>query len=179
MVKKYDNYNYKDGVKMKKALLMLALASSFALVFSGCSSDNTDEVDKDIVSNGQVEQAEGKDKDVEEEEVNSDETLEEAYQRILDEYTIKLQEATPGVIADYKEEAKENNDGLEGLAELSNAKITILAEISNEGVVEMAEVMMTKGSGSYDEYEGWAQKLMDVYMEEASKVTDAYMDSAM
>ena len=162
---------------MKKVLLMLALVSSVALVFSGCSSDNTDEVDKDIVSNGQVEQAE--DKDVEEEEVNSDETLEEAYQRILDEYTIKLQEATPGVIADYKEEAKENNDGLEGLAELSNDKILILAEISNEGVGEMAEVMMTKGSGSYDEYEGWAQKLMDVYMEEASKVFDAYMDSAM
>lgn len=162
---------------MKKVLLMLALVSSFVLVFSGCSSDNTDEVDKDIVSNGQVEQTE--DKDVKEEEVNPDETLEEAYQRILDEYTIKLQEATPGVIADYKEEAKENNDGLEGLAELSNAKIVILAEISNEGVGEMAEVMMTKGSGSYDEYEGWAQRLMDVYMEEASKVTDAYMDSAM
>lgn len=62
-------------------------------------------------------------------EINSDETLEEAYQRILDEYTIKLQKATPGVIEDYKEEAKENNDGLEGLAELSNAKVEILAEM--------------------------------------------------
>jgi len=164
---------------MKKVLIMLALVSSFALVFSGCSSDKVDEVDKDIVSSGQVEQAEYRDKDVEEKEVNSDETVEEAYQRILDEYTIKLQKATPGIIEDYKEEAKENNDGLEGLAKLSNDKIAILAEINNEGVGEMAEVMMTKGSGSYDEYEGWAQKLMDVYMEEASKVTDAYMDSAM
>lgn len=164
---------------MKKVLIMLALVSSFALVFSGCSSGKVDEVDKDIVSSGQVEQTEDKVKDIEEKEVNSDETAEEAYQRILDEYTIKLQRTTPGVIEDYKEEAKENNDGLEGLAELSNAKIEILAEISNEGVGEMAEVMMSKGSGSYDEYEGWAQKLMDVYMEEASKVFDAYMDSAM
>ena len=162
---------------MKKVLIMLALVSSFALVFSGCSSDKVDEVDKDIVSSGQVEQA--KDKDVEEKKVNSDETVEEAYQRILDEYTIKLQKATPGIIEDYKEESKENNNGLEGLAELSNAKVAILAEISNEGVVEMAEIMMSKGSGSYDEYEGWAQKLMDVYMEEASKVFDTYMDSAM
>lgn len=117
-------------------------------------SEKVDEIDKDIVPSGQVEQAEDKDRDVKEKEVNSDETLEEAYQSILDEYTIKIQKATPGVVADYKKEAKENKDGLEGLAELSNAKIAILAEISNGGVGEMAEVMMTKGGGSYDGYEG-------------------------
>lgn len=47
---------------MKKVLIMLALVSSLA--FSGCSSDGVDEFDKDIVSSGQVEQAE--DKNIEE-----------------------------------------------------------------------------------------------------------------
>ncbi len=124
---------------------------------------------------------------VEEDEANqeadldssSSETAEDAYKRILDEYTIKIKEATPGLIQEYKEEAANNADGLEGLAELSNAKVGKLAEINNDGVSEMASVMLKKGSGSYEDYEEWAGKLMEVYMDEAGKIMEEYMNSAM
>ena len=110
---------------------------------------------------------------------SSSETAEAAYKRILDEYTIKIKEATPGLIQEYKKEAPNNTGGLEGLAELSNAKVAKLAEINNDGVGEMASVMLKKGSGSYEDYEEWAGKLMEVYMDEAGKIMEEYMNSAM
>ena len=102
----------------------------------------------------------------------------DSYQAILDDYTVKLQEATPGLIEEYKSEAANNSDGLGGLAAICNAKVTELAEISNEGISEMAEYYFKNGSGSYDEYSDWAGKIQDVYMEEAGKIQDAYMESA-
>lgn len=42
----------------------------------------------------------------------------------------------------------------------------------------MAEVMWYTGSGSYSEYEECVAKLYDVYMDEAGKITEAYMNSA-
>jgi hypothetical protein len=41
----------------------------------------------------------------------------------------------------------------------------------------MAKIMMGTGTGKYDVYEAWGGKLMDVYTEEAEKITDAYMAS--
>lgn len=101
------------------------------------------------------------------------------YKSILDEYTVKLRNATPGLVKEYKEEARKNTNGLTGLAEICNNKIQELAEISTDGITEMAKLMYTTGSGKYSEYEEWAGKLQDVYMDEAEKITDAYMDSAM
>ena len=43
---------------------------------------------------------------------------------------------------------------------------------------EMADFMYKKGSGKYSDYEEWSGKLMDVYMDESQKITDAYMESA-
>lgn len=105
-----------------------------------------------------------------------------SYQEILDEYSEKLKAATPGLIEEYNKEAASNTDGVEGLAKLSNKKVEKLAKISNEGVEEMAAVHLSSGSGkkdAYSEYEDWAGKLQDVYMEEAGKITDAYTNSAM
>lgn len=82
---------------------------------------------------------------------------EEQYQQILDEYSVKIKDAAPKLVAEYNAEYPNNNDGIEGLAELSNEKIEKLAEISNDGIAEMAEVMYSNGSGSYEEYEDWAQ----------------------
>ena len=101
------------------------------------------------------------------------------YQSILDDYSERIRDAVPELIEEYKIEAANNTEGLQGLATLSNEKISELAEISNEGISKMAEYYYHAGSGSYDEYEEWAGKLMDVYMEEATKIQDAYMDSAM
>lgn len=100
------------------------------------------------------------------------------YQSILDDYTQKIEEATPRLIEEYYEEADLNTNGLEGLATLSNDKVLELADICTEGVEEMAEIMWYTGTDSYNEYEEWAAKLYDVYTDEAGKITEAYMNSA-
>jgi hypothetical protein len=107
---------------------------------------------------------------------------EETYKALHDEYTKKLKEATPGLIDQFHAEAEHNEEGIEGLANISNAKIALLAEISSEGMTAMAQVMYSSGTSSdpesFIEYETWAGKLQTVYMEEVSKITDAYLSSA-
>lgn len=105
-------------------------------------------------------------------------SADDEYQAILDEYTNKLKETAPKLVEEYNAEYPSNQNGLEGLAELSNDKVSKLAELSNEGVSEMADVHFTSGSGKYEDYEAWAGKLMDIYMTEAEQITDAYMNSA-
>lgn len=100
------------------------------------------------------------------------------YQAVLDDYTQKIKEAAPKLVQEYNSEYPNNQNGLEGLAELSNEKISELAEISNDGIGEMAEIYFNNGSGDYEVYEDWASKLTDVYMDEAGAITDAYMTSA-
>jgi hypothetical protein len=105
-------------------------------------------------------------------------SVDSAYQAVLDEYSKKIRAATPRLINEYKAEAAKNSDGLMGLAQISMAKVFELAEISNEGVSKMAEIMMSNGLGKYEVYEAWSEKLMDVYTEEGEKITDVYMSSA-
>ena len=101
-----------------------------------------------------------------------------SYQEILDAYTLKLQEATPGLIEEYNAEAAENTGGLEGLATICNEKVSALAEISMEGIQEMANIYLHVGDGTDDEYQEWSGKLQDVYLTEAAKIQEAYMQSA-
>lgn len=105
-------------------------------------------------------------------------TAEEKYDSILKDYTKKIKAATPKLVDEYNEEAQGNEDGIEGLAKLSNEKTVKLAKISNDGIAEMAKVHLTSGKGKYEDYEKWATKLTDVYMEEAKQITEAYMQSA-
>ncbi|MEG0252393.1 MAG: hypothetical protein RR625_07170, partial [Christensenellaceae bacterium] len=74
------------------------------------------------------------------------------YQTVLDEYTEKLENATPALIDEYNAEAATNTEGLEGLATISNAKVAELAEISMEGVGKMASIYLETGSGKSSEY---------------------------
>lgn len=104
---------------------------------------------------------------------------ETTYEDIYNEYAQKLQDATPGLIDEYNQEAAANTEGVTGLATICDKKISKLAAISTEGTEKMAQLMYTSGSGSYQDYEDWAMKLSDVYMTEAQKITDAYMNSAM
>lgn len=101
-----------------------------------------------------------------------------SYQTILDYYSMKIKLATPYLVSEYNEEAKRNTDGLMGLAELCSNKTMKLAEIETEGVGKMAELYFNSGSGSYNEYEEWAEKLYDVYSDEGEKIWNAYMVSA-
>ena len=137
-------------------LVMLMLASIMTMVM-GCS--NTELSSNDVTS-------------------KIEELVFGSYEDILNEYSKKLRDATPKLIEEYNEEAKNNQDGLMGLATICNEKVSKLAEISVEGTQEMAKLHLKKGSGSYDEYSEWAEKLNDVYTEEAGKIQNAYMNSA-
>lgn len=108
---------------------------------------------------------------------NDSSTDDASYQSILDEYSEKIKEATPGLVDEYKNEAAEHSGDINKLAEISNDKVNKLAEISNEGIEEMANIMYSNGD-DYDTYEEWSKKLMDVYTEYAEKIMDAYIDSA-
>lgn len=103
----------------------------------------------------------------------------ENYESIYNEYVQKIKEATPRLVQEYQIEAQSNQNGLDGLAELSNKKIEDLATILNEGIEKMAEYYFSAGSGKYEEYEDWAGKLTDVYMSEGEQITNAYMESAI
>ena len=142
---------------MKKIILVLLVLAMIMTMMVGCSvADTTSDTETPKI----------------------EELIFGSYEDILNEYSKKLREATPRLIEEYNDEAKNNQDGLMGLATICNEKVSELAEISVEGVQEMAELHLNKGSGSYDEYEEWAGKLNDVYMEEAAKIQDVYMKSA-
>lgn len=152
---------------MKKTLSFL-LALLMAVSLCACGDTSTP------ATNDTPEPVESK----VEEPVVEEETGYTSYQEVLDAYTVKLQEATPGLIEEYNAEATENTGGLEGLATICNEKVSALAEISMEGIQEMANIYLHVGDGTDNEYQEWSGKLQDVYLTEAAKIQEAYMESA-
>ena len=142
---------------MKRIILALLILATIMTMTVGC-------VDTKTLSNNETSKTE--------------ELVFGSYEDILNEYSEKLRNATPKLIEEYNEEAKNNKSGLTGLAAICNEKVSELAEISVEGIQEMAKLHLEKGSGSYDEYSEWSDKLQKVYSEEAAKIQDAYMKSA-
>lgn len=98
-------------------------------------------------------------------------------EEIYEEYAQKMCDAVPALIEEFLEEAKTNTDGITGLAEISNSKVSVLAEIESNGTQKMSATYSNAGE-TYEDYTEWAGKLWDVYMEEAGKIQDAYMDYA-
>lgn len=136
---------------MKKVLsLLLVLGVCFGL--TGCGESKTDNTP----------------------EKEETETTTTTYESILDDYTKKLTEATPSLVEEFKAEAQDKKDDINALAELSNTKTTELAEICNEGVEKMAELKLKNGDDDAT-YEDWANKLQDVYTEQAKQISDAYL----
>lgn len=165
-------------MNMKKAITYFSVVV-LCLILTACSSESQDNSSVDLNENeSQISETSYSDS-VDSSEDDSSETQGLSdYQSVLDEYTVKLQEATPILIEEYQREAAENQDGLNGLAELCNNKVSELAEICNEGVQKMAQIYLYQGSGSQDEYMEWGNKLQDIYMEEAAKIQQEYMNSA-
>lgn len=179
----------------KRIMMLLSMLCVTGMIICGCGT--TPESAKEIVENvkqedeleadktdedasdEEKEELDQDDKDAEEEKEEKSDEEYSSYKDIYKDYAKRIKDATPGLIKEYKKEAKKNKDGLTGLAEISNKKISELAEISVEGTEKMANFMMMHGTGKYEEYEEWAGKLNDVYMEESQKITDAYMKSAM
>ena len=178
----------------KKVLIGLGIFIVLIVVIGSCNEDEDatepDAVESEVIESTPIPTDTKTDADINtstdnveeaEEETNTSKSndLTSSYQAILNEYTIKLQNATPGLIDEYYAEAVNNTAGLQGLATICNNKVSVLAGICNEGVSKMATYYYNHGSGSYDEYESWGTKLYDVYMIEAGKIQDAYMNSAM
>lgn len=59
---------------------------------------------------------------------------EKTYEEVFEEYSQKMREAALRLIEEFNEEATKNEDGIMGLAEISNKKVGELAEISNAGI---------------------------------------------
>lgn len=158
---------------MKKTLSFL-LALLMVVSLCACGDNSIPATDNTSSPEQSSEPAES----VVNEEPVEEETGYTSYQEILDAYTVKLQEATPGLIEEYNAEAAENTDGLEGLATICNEKVSALAEISMEGIQEMANIYLHVGDGTDNEYQEWSGKLQDVYLTEAAKIQEVYMESA-
>ena len=99
------------------------------------------------------------------------------YQNIYDEYSAALKQQAPVLAEEYTNEAKKLSS-INDKAKLSNDKVGELAKTCNDGVSEMAALHLS-GTGDYETYQEWAQKLQDDYMNQAEVITDAYMQSAM
>lgn len=156
---------------MKKKFLATILIATLALSMTACGGGET----KVTGGNASVEENAEKTSDDTEKEAESEDIT---YQDILDDYTKKIEDATPGLVEEYNTESEEYTGDIQKLAELSNSKVEKLAEICNEGVQEMAE-LMNKNGDTYETYEEWAGKLQDVYTEYATQITEAYTNSAI
>ena len=99
------------------------------------------------------------------------------YESILNDYTKKIKDATPGIVEEFKTEAETKKSDINALAELSCSKIEKLAEICNEGVEKMAELKLKNGDDDTT-YTDWAKKLQDVYTEQSKQISDAYLSVA-
>ena len=161
----------------KKILVSLGLICTLSLAACGADSNNEKDIGSSIEKESTTETISSENQESTK-KVSNDESAEAQYQSVLDEYSAKLKEASPILVAEYNAEYPNNQNGLEGLASLSNSKIEKLAEISNDGISKMAEIHLKAGGGSYEEYEQWATKLTDIYTKEAEQITNAYMQSA-
>lgn len=146
---------------MKKKIVAMLLVGAMALSIAACGGG------KEPTKNNESKA----------EKVEKEPEVEVTYQSILDDYTKKIADATPGLVEEYNNEAAPIAGDLNALAELSNSKVEKLAEISNQGVSEMATLMQKNGD-EYSVYEEWSLKLTDVYTQYAKQITDAYTSSA-
>ena len=144
---------------MKKKIVTMLLIGTMALSMTACGGDKEPE----------------KENTAKTEATEKEPEVEVTYQSILDDYTKKIADATPGLVEEYNNEAAPIAGDLNALAELSNSKVEKLAEISNQGVSEMATLMQKNGD-EYSVYEEWS--LTDVYTQYAKQIADAYTSSA-
>lgn len=151
---------------MKKKLIALLITATMALSLTACGGSGDDK--KEDTKTEETSKEDNK------EESKEDEAT---YESILADYTAKLQDATPGLVDEFNSEAAEKAGDINALAELSNSKTEELAKISNEGVEKMAQLKLANGDDDQT-YNDWAQKLMDVYEEQATQITDAYTAAA-
>lgn len=103
---------------------------------------------------------------------------EKTYEGIYEEYSQKMREATPGIVAEYQEEAEQNENGLNGLEEIYYEKSSELEKIGLKGRDEMSKLYEYSDEDTDDKYTEWVEKLYDVYSEENDKISNVYLEEA-
>lgn len=97
----------------------------------------------------------------------------QTYQSVLDEYTVKFQEASSQLVKEFKSEGSEITDTAK-LSKLYKQKINLLNDLLAEGTQKMAEIK-TSNNDNESTYKDWVQKLTNIYYTEANKITNEYI----
>lgn len=97
------------------------------------------------------------------------------YQSIVDEYTQKIKDATPGLVAEYDEESVALNGNINALGKLAKEKSAKLEAIKDEGLQKIQD-LITENGHEEEKYTEWADKLDAVYNQYSEQVTAAYME---
>ena len=98
---------------MKKKIVAMLLTGAMVLSITACGGDK--ELEKENTAKTEATEKEPE--------------VEVTYQSILDDYTKKIADATPGLVEEYNNESADIAGDLNTLAELSNSKVEKLAEI--------------------------------------------------
>lgn len=98
------------------------------------------------------------------------------YEDIYNDYSAQLKTKGATLLEEYQKEAPDHYGDIPAQAEIANAKVEILASLANEGVEKMATLYYKQLD--YTEYNDWATKLYDVYMEEANVIYNEYLNTA-
>ena len=105
-------------IKMKKCLsLIFSIFIIFVLCACGSTLFASQEGNQSSAQSDETASASDKQESREAKSVKYD-----SYHAILDDYTVKLTDATPVLIEEYNSEAADNDESLEGLAGICNSK---------------------------------------------------------
>lgn len=97
------------------------------------------------------------------------------YEKIFNNYNAKLKSSSTKFISELINEDKVNTNGLEGLSNITNKKLTSLLDIHIEGFETMKKVLEEKGIyGQHTEYQEWVEKLSDMYNKETEKILTTF-----
>lgn len=93
-----------------------------------------------------------------------------SFQQILDYFTVKMQEATPGLVEEFIAAAEGMTDPI-GILELGYEFIDILADIAHDGFEEMA-ALLQRGVGTNEIYENYSVLLEEAFVNEYEIIRD-------
>lgn len=93
------------------------------------------------------------------------------YEKIFNNYNAKLKSSSTKFISELANEEKVNTNGLEGLSNIANKKLSSLLDIQIEGFETMKKVLEEKGiHGQHTEYQRWVEKLSETHSKEVEKI---------
>lgn len=99
----------------------------------------------------------------------------QAYQRILDEFSERLRNETPRLISEFEIEIQKYDDTP---AEICDDLISDLAEINEDGAEQMRSILYSTGLENYDQYIKYVLELNNLFIEQSKIIIDTYQNFA-